>query len=133
MTLLEIHEPGQTPLPHADEAGHAVGIDLGTTNSVVAIARAAKPVGEWNHTRIVVNRGHVELSLNGTKTAEYVMWTPEWEKLVASGKWRDYPDYGRARKGRIGLQDHGNKVWFRNIKVRVKLITQVRIPFDTRG
>ena len=43
MTLLEIHEPGQTPLPHADEAGHAVGIDLGTTNSVVAIARAGKP------------------------------------------------------------------------------------------
>ena len=45
--------------------------------------------------------------------------TPEWEKLVAAGKWKDYPGYGRARKGRIGLQDHGNKVWFRDIKVRV--------------
>jgi len=83
------------------------------------LARAAKPVGEWNHTRIVVNRGHVEHWLNGAKTADYVMWTPEWETLVAAGKWKDYPGYGRARKGRIGLQDHGNKVWFRNIKVRV--------------
>jgi len=83
------------------------------------LARAAKPVGEWNHTRILVNRGHVEHWLNGAKTADYVMWTPEWEKLVAAGKWKDYPGYGRARKGRIGLQDHGNKVWFRNVKVRV--------------
>jgi hypothetical protein len=47
------------------------------------------------------------------------MWTPEWEKLVSEGKWKDYPGYGRARKGRIGLQDHGNKVWFRNVKLRV--------------
>src|SRR6187397_1122247 len=83
------------------------------------LARAAKPVGDWNHTRILVNRGHVEHWLNGAKTADYVMWTPEWEKLVAAGKWKDYPGYGRARKGRIGLQDHGNKVWFRNIKVRM--------------
>ena len=83
------------------------------------LARAAKPVGDWNHTRIVVNRGHVEHWLNGAKTADYMLWTPEWEKLVAAGKWKDYPGYGRARKGRIGLQDHGNKVWFRNIKVRV--------------
>ena len=43
MTLLEIHEPGQTPLPHAGEGTLAVGIDLGTTNSVVAIAREGKP------------------------------------------------------------------------------------------
>jgi len=83
------------------------------------LARAAKPVGEWNHTRIVVNLGHVEHWLNGARTADYVLWTPEWEKLVAAGKWKDYPGYGRARKGRIGLQDHGNKVWFRDVKVRV--------------
>ena len=43
------------------------------------LARAAKPVGEWNHTRIVVDRGHVEHWLNGAKTADYQLWTPEWE------------------------------------------------------
>lgn len=83
------------------------------------LARAAKPIGEWNHTRIVVNRGHVEHWLNGVRTADYQMWTPEWEKLRAVGKWKDFPGYGRAKKGKLGLQDHGNKVWFRNIKVRV--------------
>jgi hypothetical protein len=82
------------------------------------LARAAKPVGQWNRTRIVVDRGHVQHWLNDTKTADYVMWTDEWTKLVSTGKWKDYPGYGRARKGRIGLQDHGNQVWFRNIKVR---------------
>lgn len=82
------------------------------------LTRAAKPVGEWNVTRIVVDRGHVEHWLNGAKTADYTLWTDEWTKLVSTGKWKDYPSYGRARKGRIGLQDHGNKVWFRNIKVR---------------
>ena len=82
------------------------------------LTRAARPVGEWNLTRIVVDRGHVQHWLNGAKTADYVMWTDEWTKLVSAGKWKDYPGYGRARKGRIGLQDHGNKVWFRNIKVR---------------
>jgi hypothetical protein len=79
---------------------------------------AARPVGQWNQTRISVLNGHVELRLNGAITAEYQLWTPEWEALVAAGKWKDYPGYGRARKGRIGLQDHGNKVWFRNIKVQ---------------
>ena len=82
------------------------------------LARAAKSVGEWNHTRIFVNRGHVEHWLNGVKTADYQMWAPEWEKLRAAGKWKDFPGYGRAKKGKLGLQDHGNKVWFRNIKVR---------------
>ena len=81
-------------------------------------AHPAKPVGEWNHTRIVVNGGHVEHWLNGVKTVEYQLWTPEWETLRATGKWKDFPGYGKAKKGKIGLQDHGNKVWFRNIKVR---------------
>lgn len=81
-------------------------------------AHPAKPVGEWNHTRIVVKGGHVEHWLNGVKTVEYQLWTPEWETLRATGKWKDFPGYGKAKKGKIGLQDHGNKVWFRNIKVR---------------
>ncbi len=56
--------------------------------------------------------------LNGEEVVEYQLWTPEWEALVKAGKWKDFPGYGRARKGRIGLQDHGNKVYFRNIKIR---------------
>lgn len=80
--------------------------------------QAAKPVGQWNHTRIVVNRGHVEHWLNGVKVVEYEMWTPEWQQRVQAGKWKDYPGYGKAKRGKIGLQDHGNRVFFRNIKIK---------------
>jgi hypothetical protein len=80
--------------------------------------KAAKPVGQWNTTRILVDRGTVEHWLNGERVVAYELWTPEWEKLVKAGKWKDFPSYGKARKGRIGLQDHGNKVYFRNIKIR---------------
>ena len=79
---------------------------------------ASKPVGEWNHTRIVVDHGKVQHWLNGEKVVEYELWTPRWEQQKQAGKWKDFPKYGMARKGKIGLQDHGNKVYFRNIKIR---------------
>jgi len=79
---------------------------------------AAKPIGEWNHTRIVVNKGHVEHWLNGEKVVDTQMWTPEWEKEKANGKWKDYKGYGTAKKGHICLQDHGSEIWFRNVKIK---------------
>jgi hypothetical protein len=77
------------------------------------------PVGEWNTSKIVVNNGHVQHWLNGDKIVEYQMWTPEWDSLKSVRKWKDYPLYGTARKGHIGLQDHGKKTWFRNIKIKI--------------
>ncbi|GAB4230817.1 MAG: DUF1080 domain-containing protein [Acidobacteriota bacterium] len=79
---------------------------------------AVKPVGEWNHSRLVVNGPHVEHWLNGKKVVEYELWSPEWEALVAASKFKDYPKYGRNRTGHIVLQDHGKTLWFRNIKIR---------------
>ena len=77
-----------------------------------------KPVGEWNSTRIVVNGPHVEHWLNGRKILEFERWTPAWNTLRDAGKWKDAPDYGKARTGRIALQDHGSIFWFRNVKIR---------------
>jgi hypothetical protein len=77
-----------------------------------------KPVGEWNNTRILVHGPHVEHWLNGRKIVEFERWTDEWNKLRDSGKWKDAPDYGLAKTGRIVLQDHGSVFWFRNIKIR---------------
>jgi len=77
-----------------------------------------KPVGEWNNTRIVVNGPHVEHWLNGKKILQFERWNDEWTKLRNSGKWKEAPDYGLAKAGRIGLQDHGSVFWFKDIKVR---------------
>ena len=77
-----------------------------------------KPVGEWNSSKIIFNKGHVEHWLNGEKIVEFEAWTDEWNKEKAEGKWKDYPDYGSAKTGGIALQDHGNKAYFKNIKIR---------------
>lgn len=75
-------------------------------------------VGEWNTSKIISNKDHVEHWLNGEKIVEFRAWDDAWNKKKAEGKWKDYPDYGIAKKGRIVLQDHGNKVYFRNIMIR---------------
>lgn len=76
------------------------------------------PAEEWNSTKIVFDHGHVEHWLNGEKIVEFEAWSEEWKKRKAAGKWKDYPDYGTAETGYIGLQDHGHKIWFRNIKLK---------------
>jgi len=79
---------------------------------------ASKPAGQYNHSRILVEGAHVQHWLNGVKVADFMAWTPAWEKLKKSGKWKDYPDYGVARTGVIALQDHGGGIWFKNIKIK---------------
>jgi hypothetical protein len=76
------------------------------------------PVGEFNTSRIRCENGHVTHWLNGEIIVEYDFYTPEWYKEKTDGKWKDYPFYGSARKGYIGLQDHGSNIRFRNIKVK---------------
>lgn len=75
-------------------------------------------VGEWNRARIVVRGRHVEHWLNGFKTVEYERATQEWRALVDHSKFTPWPKFGEAPKGRILLQDHGNRVSFRSIKIR---------------
>lgn len=79
----------------------------------------SKAVGEWNHARIVVNQGHVEHWLNGQKAVEYDINSESWKQQLANSKFSEYPQYGQATKGHIGLQDHGHEVRFRNIKIKV--------------
>ena len=79
---------------------------------------APNAVGEWNNTRVVVNKGHVEHWLNGKKVLEYELWSDKWKAEKAKGKWKDTPEYGMSKKGHIALQDHGSEAWFRNIKIK---------------
>lgn len=77
-----------------------------------------KPVGEWNTSKIVYDHGHVEHWLNGQKIVDFQERTDEWNQNKNTGKWKDYPDYKLVDKGRIALQDHGDRTWFRNIRIR---------------
>lgn len=94
----------------------AAGSDYGLYPSPAGVV---KPAGEWNHVRIVVNGNHVEHWLNGVKVVEYELGSADWTAKVAASKFAPHPHYGRNATGYIGLQDHGDQVAFRNIKVRV--------------
>lgn len=79
---------------------------------------ATKPAGEWNVSKLVVNNNHVEHWLNGKKVVEYTIGSDEWNKLIAASKFKDWKEFGKHEKGHIAFQDHGNDVWYKNIKVK---------------
>jgi cytochrome c551/c552 len=79
---------------------------------------AANPPGEWNRTRLIVDNGHVQHWLNGYKVVEIEMWSDEWDELIANSKFHDWEHFAKSPGGIIVLQDHADKVWFRNIKLK---------------
>ncbi|HSM35759.1 MAG TPA: DUF1080 domain-containing protein [Longimicrobiales bacterium] len=106
-----------------DDAGHADGeSELTSAGSNFALHPAprgvVRPAGEWNEARIVVRDGHVEHWLNGRQIVEYDLGSDDWQRRVAASKFAEWERYGQTRAGPIGLQDHGDPVWFRSIKIR---------------
>lgn len=106
-----------------DNAGHADGKDpatsAGSNYALYAPVRdLTRPVGQWNQVRLVVRGAHVEHWLNGVKLLEYELWSPDWEARVAKSKFKTMPGYGRAKRGHLVLQDHGDEVAYRNIRIR---------------
>lgn len=77
-----------------------------------------KPAGEWNKIKIKKKDNRVQHWLNGEKVVDYTLGSKKWEELVAASKFKEYEAFGTASKGYIALQDHGDKVWFKNIKIR---------------
>ena len=102
------HKDGQSRLT---SAGSAYGL-------YAAPAGVVKPAGEWNAVRIVVRGNLVEHWLNGSKVVEYELGSPDWEAKVKASKFKQWPGYGRAASGHIALQDHGDRVAYRDIKIR---------------
>jgi 3-keto-disaccharide hydrolase len=84
-----------------------------------AAAGAVRPFDEWNKTRLVVKGNHVEHWLNGKKVVEYELQSADWKARVAASKFAQYPNYGLAASGLIGLQgDHPGALAIRNIRIR---------------
>jgi len=80
-----------------------------------------KPIGEWNHARIIAKGNHIEHWLNGVQTCSFEIGSTDWIKRLNKSKFGDkkkYPEYAKYKKGYICLQDHGNQVWYKNIKIR---------------
>lgn len=107
-----------------DDAHHPDGLSRLTSAGAAydlypAPAGIVKPANAWNAVRLVVNGNHVEHWLNGVKTVEYEFGSRDWDAKVAASKFAPHPHFGKNSRGHIGLQDHGNLVAFRNIKIRV--------------
>lgn len=90
----------------------------GDLYDLISSKEAVKPVGEWNTAEIVSNKGKLDFYLNGQHTVSTTMWDDAWFQMIAGSKFKDMPEFGRLKKGRIGLQDHGDDVWFRNIVIK---------------
>lgn len=106
-----------------DNAAHPDG-KLATTSAGASFALygpardVSRPAGEWNVARLVVRGPHVEHWLNGVKVVEFELWSPEWKARVAASKFTAWPAYGWNDRGYIGLQDHGDMVSFRHMRIR---------------
>ncbi|MEM8908318.1 MAG: family 16 glycoside hydrolase, partial [Bacteroidota bacterium] len=76
------------------------------------------PAGNWNKVTIRSKDGLVQHWLNGKKVVEFQMFDDNWQKMIAQSKFKDMPGFGQAKSGHIALQDHNDRVWFRNIKIK---------------
>jgi hypothetical protein len=102
------HRDGKNPLTSA-----------GALYSLYAPATpAAKPVGEWNTLRVKVQAGRVQGWLNREAVVDAKIGSEDWNARVAKSKFAPFPQFARVRAGRILLQDHGDPVWYRNIRIR---------------
>jgi hypothetical protein len=83
-----------------------------------AADRPLKPAGEWNTSEVIVKGNHVEHWLNGTRVLQYELDSPELRAGIAKSKFKDIARFGKPQKGHILIQDHGDQVWFRNVKIK---------------
>lgn len=85
---------------------------------IACSTKTVKPAGEWNEAEIKLQNGKLDLFLNGTNVVSTTMWDDKWNAMVKASKFKEWPAFGTFKKGHIVLQDHGNMVSFRNIRIK---------------
>jgi hypothetical protein len=105
-----------TQLGHSD--GKLYTHRAGDLYDLLAGKEVVKPAGEWNTVEIVANKGKLDFYMNGQHTLSTTMWNDIWKQMIGISKFKDMQGFGSFQKGKIGLQDHGDDVWFRNIRIK---------------
>ena len=115
LTGMEMQVLDNSKHPDAKITKHRAG-DL--YDLISCSKETVKPAGEWNHAEVIYNNNNLQLILNGETVVSTVVGDENWNKLVAGSKFKTMKGFGTFRKGRIVLQDHGDKVWYRDIKIK---------------
>jgi hypothetical protein len=90
----------------------------GDLYDLIASREAVNPQGEWNHVEIKSVNGKLDFYMNGEHSLSTTLWDDNWRQMIAISKFKDMPGFGTFKKGKISLQDHGEDVWFKNIRIK---------------
>lgn len=103
----------------SNEVAHSKNHEAGDLYDLIASrVMAARPALEWNQTEILSNHGQLDIYLNDTHIISTELWDDNWRKLIATSKFKSMPGFGTFHSGHIALQDQGEEVWYRNIRVK---------------
>jgi hypothetical protein len=114
MQILDNGTP--TRLGHPD--GKLYTHRAGDLYDLLASKEAVNPQGEWNHVEIKCVNGKLDFYMNGQHTLSITLWNDNWTKMISISKFKSMPGFGTFKKGKISLQDHGEDVWFKNIRIK---------------
>lgn len=114
MQVIDNGTPTRPGHPDAKIYTHRAG-DL---YDLIASKEVANPVEQWNHVEVKSLNGHLDFYMNGEHTLSTTMWNDDWKKMIAISKFKRWPEFGTFKTGKIALQNHGDDVWFKNIRIK---------------
>ena len=107
-----------TPTRRGHDDARLYSHRAGDLYDLIASKEAVNPQGEWNHIEIKSENGKLDFYMNGVHSLSTTIWNDNWKKMIAISKFKQWADFGTFKKGKISLQDHGEDVWFKNIRIK---------------